>query len=77
MKKVEEYRRHAEDCRQMAKRFTSPHERGTLLSMARTWESLAADREADIKRQERLAALEGKGRGGSIPVDQLNASNDE
>jgi hypothetical protein len=61
----------------MANRSSSPEERETLLSMARTWDSLAVDREADIKRQKRLAELEDTAGGSSIPVDQLNASNDE
>jgi hypothetical protein len=53
-----------------------------LTNMARTWEALAADREAHIARQKRLAALERQTgdkekSAGSIPIDQLNAANDE
>jgi hypothetical protein len=71
MKKVEDYRQHATECRMMASRSRSPEEKTMLMNMAATWESLAADREAKIERQERdpVAA--------SIPIDRLNASNDE
>jgi hypothetical protein len=53
-----------------------------LINMAATWHSLAIDRESHIARQKRLAALEGRtghkeNLAGSIPIDQLNAANDE
>jgi hypothetical protein len=81
MKKVEDYRQHAVECRQMANRSRSPEERAMLSNMADTWQSLASDREAQLARQTGLAAIE-TGPGGAncedaIPVDQLNASNDE
>jgi hypothetical protein len=57
MKKAEEYRAHAEDCRQLAARGDA-RARAQLLKMAETWESLAMDREANIARQERIKALE-------------------
>jgi hypothetical protein len=71
MKKVEDYRQHATECRMMASRSRSPEEKTMLMNMAATWESLAADRGAKIERQERdpVAA--------SITIDRLNASNDE
>jgi hypothetical protein len=75
MKKVDDYRQHAAECRQMANRFRSPLERDMLVDMANTWDSLASDRESQIARQRRLAALEGGPL--SIPIDQLNASNDD
>jgi hypothetical protein len=75
MKKVEDYRHHAAECRQMANRSRTPHERDMLTTMAKTWESLAADREAHIARQKRISAL--NGRPPSIPIYQLNASNDD
>jgi hypothetical protein len=66
----------------MANRARSSGERDMLTNMARTWEALAADREAHIARQKRLAALERQTgdkekSAGSIPIDQLNAANDE
>jgi hypothetical protein len=60
MKKAIEYRRHADKCRRMAGRANSSEHRQMLLTMAATWDSLAADREAHIARQERLALLEGQ-----------------
>ena len=57
MKKAEEYRAHAEECRQLAARGDAGA-REQLLKMAETWESLAVDREADIARQERIKVLE-------------------
>jgi hypothetical protein len=81
MKKVEGYRQHANECRSMANRSRPPEERAMLLNMATTWDSLAVDREAHIERQRRLAALEsgadGQQSAPSIPVDRLNASNDD
>jgi hypothetical protein len=57
MKKAEEYRAHAEECRQLAARGDG-RAREQLLKMAETWESLALDREANKSRQERIRALE-------------------
>jgi hypothetical protein len=57
MKKIEEYREHAAQCRQLAQRGDSTT-RQQLIKMAETWESLAVDREKQIARQERLEALE-------------------
>jgi hypothetical protein len=44
MKKVSEFRRHAEECRELATR-TSPEHRDMLLKMAETWDALARNRE--------------------------------
>jgi hypothetical protein len=81
MQKVENYRRHSEECRTMAGRARSPQEREMLLNMARTWDDLAAHRAEQIARKKRLEEIEagptnGRSRG-SIPIDRLNASNDE
>jgi hypothetical protein len=57
MKKAEEYRAHAEECRALAGRGDQ-NTRQQLLKMADTWELLAVDREKDIARQARLQALE-------------------
>jgi hypothetical protein len=53
MKKVGEYRAHADECRQMAKRSHTSAERDMLLNMASTWDSLAASRAAEIARHHR------------------------
>jgi hypothetical protein len=77
MKKVEDYRQHAGECRQMAYRSRSLEEREMLLNMARTWDMLASDRTEHIERQKRIAAMEETVSRWSIPIDRLNASNDD
>lgn len=62
MKKVEEYRMHADECRQMARRARVPSHRDMLLSMAQTWDALAAHRGEHIARKERIHALENEQR---------------
>jgi hypothetical protein len=57
MKKVEDYRQHANECRLMANRSHSPEEQDMLINMANTWDSLANDREAHISRQKRMAEI--------------------
>ena len=44
MQKAEDFRKHAQECRAMAKRARSPGDRGMLLNMAQTWDDLAASR---------------------------------
>jgi hypothetical protein len=63
MKKVEDYRNHAVECRLMANRSRTQADRNMLLKMAETWLSLATHREAHLARQQRLEAIE-KGPGG-------------
>ena len=58
MKKAEDYRRHAEECRVMARGTTDEEQRQGLLKMAATWEGLAENREAQIDRQKRIDALD-------------------
>jgi hypothetical protein len=67
MKKVEEYLEHAEQCRALATRGDG-NTRQQLLKMAQTWEQLAADRQAQIDRQTRLASLE------ALPVPRARGS---
>jgi hypothetical protein len=69
MQTIEQYRQHGEECRAMARRSRSPEERAMLLNMAKTWDDLAAYRAAQIAREQAAPA--------SIPIDRLNASNDE
>ena len=63
MRKVEEYRRHADECRQLAAQSSNEETRSQLLQMAETWAGLARDRGEQISRQERITALEAKGDG--------------
>jgi hypothetical protein len=76
MRKIEDYRAHAAECRSMANRARSPGDKAMLMNMAATWESLAVDRHRNIARQARIDELE-KRAAASIPIDQLNASNDD
>ena len=61
MKKASEYRRHAEECRQLMA-MVSPEQRTMLETMAKTWESLAADRERFLQQSQRIASLETNGK---------------
>jgi hypothetical protein len=60
----------------MANQARSPEEKAMLANMAATWDLLAADRAAYIARQRRLADLE-NWTAAAIPIDRLNASNDD
>jgi hypothetical protein len=60
----------------MARRARSTEEREMLSHMARTWDDLASYRADQIARQTRMTTGPG-GDGASIPIDKLNASNDE
>jgi hypothetical protein len=57
MKKVGEYRAHADECRSMANRSRSTEDKAMLLNMAATWESLALDRQARIEKLETPRSL--------------------
>jgi hypothetical protein len=58
MRKVEDYLKHAEECRQMASNTNSEEHRQMLLQMASTWEGLAVDRKEQIERQKRIGLLD-------------------
>jgi hypothetical protein len=45
MIRVAEYKRHAQECREQAKRMLRPEERDTLERLAQIWEKLADARE--------------------------------
>ena len=55
MKKFSEYRQHAEECRVLAHRMEQGEHRDQLLTMAETWDRLADDREALIRRHPEIA----------------------
>ena len=59
MKKASEYRRHAEECRVMARAMHDGPQRDQLLEMAATWEKLAAER-ADLVRRHPELAIDGE-----------------
>jgi len=55
MKKASEYRRHAEECRALAKGMAAGEHRDQLLEMAATWERLAVERSELVRRHPELA----------------------
>jgi hypothetical protein len=54
MKTAAEYRKHAEECRVLAKQVAEGEHRDQLLEMARTWDNLAADREKLVRNHPEL-----------------------
>lgn len=54
MKTAAEYRKHAEECRVLAKQMPEGEQRGQLLEMARTWSNLALERERLASNQPEL-----------------------
>jgi hypothetical protein len=80
-KKVEDYRKHAEECRILAGRSRVPAERDMLFNMARTWDNLAKARADQIAQHQRVKDIApGPGgddrMNGAIPIEKLNASNE-
>lgn len=55
MKKASEYRKHAEECRALAKQVPEGPQREQLLEMARTWDNLANDRDALVQKHPEIA----------------------
>jgi hypothetical protein len=53
MKKKIEYAKHAKECRAMAARTNLEEHRKQLLTMAETWEALAAERERTERANEK------------------------
>jgi hypothetical protein len=54
MKAALEYRKHAEECRVLARQVPEGEQRDQLLEMARTWESLADTREGLVRNHPEL-----------------------
>lgn len=48
MKKTEDYRKHAQECRAMAQNARNAEERGQLLKMAEAWDRFAVERERGL-----------------------------
>jgi hypothetical protein len=57
MKTAAEYRKHAEECRILAKQMPEGEQRKQLLEMARTWDNLATEREQLVLKHPELSAL--------------------
>ena len=54
MKTAEEYSKHAQECRVLAKQVPEGDQRDQLLEMARTWDNLARDREKLVQNHPEL-----------------------
>ena len=52
MRAVAEYRKHAEECRKLAKLMAVPADRNAFEEMAQTWEILVKLREGDIEPKD-------------------------
>jgi hypothetical protein len=49
MRTVAEYRKYAEDCRELATKLGSPDDKRAVLLMATAWEKVANEREAQLR----------------------------
>ena len=58
MQKLDEYKQHADECRQLANQSSNEQNRQQLLVMAERWEQMAKDRAKLLERQQRIADLE-------------------
>jgi hypothetical protein len=54
MKTAAEYRKHAEECRVLARQMPEGEQRSQLLEMARTWDGLAETREGLVRNHPEL-----------------------
>jgi hypothetical protein len=54
MKTAAEYRKHAEECRMLARQMPEGEQRAQLLEMARTWDNLAETREGLVRNHPEL-----------------------
>jgi hypothetical protein len=54
MKTASDYRKHAEECRLLARQVPEGEQRDQLLEMARTWENLAETREGLVRNHPEL-----------------------
>ena len=65
MQKLDEYRKHARECRALAKQMEQGEHRDQLVKMAETWEVLAAERERSQRNagQEPATGAEPQGNG--------------
>jgi hypothetical protein len=54
MRKIEDYRKHAEECRQLARRAAPGEHRDQLMNMAHTWDGLAEERQRQLQLQTEI-----------------------
>ena len=55
VRQVEEYRKHAEECRAMATKATDPQRQKAMLELAATWDYLADQRQRLLETRQRFA----------------------
>ena len=67
MRKASEFRRHADECRALARNAGNEEQRRQLLDMANTWEQIAEERERLIARHPELAIEGDSSNGDSTP----------
>jgi hypothetical protein len=60
MEKAEEFRRHADECRVLARGAQNNEHRLQLLKMAESWEELATAREQQVLKRTKTTSREGK-----------------
>jgi hypothetical protein len=58
MRKIEDYRLRAQECRELASRAGNESDRQMLITMAETWESMVAGRVRQLQLTRRLKALD-------------------
>ena len=71
MRKIEDYLKHALECRQMANNASNEEHRQMLLQMVETWETLARDRADQLARQQRMSQFD-KPRRTPIPAARVH-----
>ena len=62
MKAAAEYRKHAQECRELARQMPEGEQREQLLEMVRTWETLAETRERLVRNHPELDKAAASGR---------------
>jgi hypothetical protein len=62
MLKVSDYRKHADECRKLARQSALPHIREQLLKLAETWDELGEQRAQELAKQKPGKKLGLKGR---------------
>jgi hypothetical protein len=57
VQQVEEFRKHAEECRVMASRMRNAVQREQFLALAKQWDDLAGEREKLLRAQATLSEI--------------------
>jgi hypothetical protein len=57
MRTVAEYRKYAEDCRELSTKLGNPDDKRAVLLMATAWEKVANEREAQLRTKPECSPL--------------------